>query len=371
MDVVVRKPLARWRLISAIIYKEILTILHHPYHLISLLMPLFVSVVFLFLVPTLDRIDTIEVMIVDQGSSSLPAALAALPDLSVIEVDSETTLFEAVDDRATAGFIIPAGFDTAVAHGETPTLTVYLNSDARSSSIAKFQRFFVEETAALRDPSPPAHINWQERHLEGSITPEFSISGFLFTTLILLSVSIITCSTIPHLVQEEREQGTLQAVLASPASLVDSLIGKGLTAFILTMSLALIVSLMNDGFVGNWPLTAAAIVSVTLFMIGLGLFLGLNMHKNRIKAAATAAVMIAALPSWFAVTPIESLAPIPALILRAIPTQYFVAALRHSLNSQPWGSAAADLLIILVWTVVIYLLLGWRVRQFDNTAVSN
>lgn len=371
MDIVVRKPLARWRLILAIVYKEMLTILHHPYHLISLLMPLFVSVVFLFLIPTLDRIDTIEVVIIDQGSSSLPAALAALPDLSIIEVDSETTLFEAVDNQATAGFIIPAGFDTAVANGQAPELTVYLNSEARSSSIAKFQRYFVEETAALRDPSPPARINWQDRHPGDSTTPEFATSGFLFTTLILLSVSIITCSTIPHLVQEEREQGTLQAVLASPASLVDSLIGKGLTAFILTMSLALIVSLMNDGFVGNWPLTAAAIVSVTLFMIGLGLFLGLNMHKNRIKAVATAVVMIAALPSWFAITPIESLAPIPALILRAIPTQYFVAALKQSLNGQPWSSAAADLLIIFVWAVVIYLLLGWKVRQLGNAVISN
>jgi hypothetical protein len=49
MDAVVSNPLARWRLIIAIMYKELITILHHPYHLVSLLMPLFVSGIFLFL----------------------------------------------------------------------------------------------------------------------------------------------------------------------------------------------------------------------------------------------------------------------------------------------------------------------------------
>jgi hypothetical protein len=42
---------ARWQLILSIARKDIVTILNHPYHLISLFLPLFISLVFLFLMP--------------------------------------------------------------------------------------------------------------------------------------------------------------------------------------------------------------------------------------------------------------------------------------------------------------------------------
>ncbi|MCP4422396.1 MAG: ABC transporter permease [Chloroflexi bacterium] len=365
MDVVAYKPLARWRLIAAITYKELITILHHPYHIVSLVMPLFVSVVFLFLIPTLSSTDIIEVVLVDEGSSSLPAALDGLPDVSVTIADDETAVFKALNKEATAGFIIPDGFDTAVAARNAPELTIYLNSEARSSLVAKFQRIFVEETTLLRDAELPAQITWQERQPGGIATQPFSLQAFLFITLMLLTIGISTCSIIPLLVMEERDQGTLQTLIASPANLVDSLIGKALAVFSLIIVLVLIISLVNDGFVGNWPLTAVAIIITTLFMIGLGLILGLSMHKNHGKAAASVAVMIAAMPSWFATTPIDSLAPVPAFILRAIPTQYFVATLNQSLNNQPWSAAIGSLAIIFVWTAVIYLLLGWRVKKFS------
>ncbi len=352
-------------------HKEALTILHHPYHLVSLLIPLFVSLVFLFLIPTMNESDTIEVVMVDQGASRLPAALQARPNILLTLVESETAVFEALDGQATAGLILPDGFDTAVIAGNAPELTIYLNSEARNSSIAKFQRYFVEETAALRDPSPLAQISWQERSPGGGTTPEFTLANFFFIVLTLLSVSVTTCSIVPHLVQDEQEQGTLQALLASPASLVDSLTGKALAVFILTMMVIVAISLMNGGFSGNWPITAVAILITAVLMIGIGLLLGLGTQKSQGKAAASAVVMIAAIPSWFAVTPIESLAPIPALILRAIPTQYFVATLNQSLSGHDWSASASNFAVLLAWTAVIYLLLGWRVQKLGNSVVGN
>lgn len=354
---------ARWQLILSIARKDIITILNHPYHLISLFVPLFVSLVFLVLMPALSSSDTIRVLIYDEGSSKLPDQLALLEDMEIERVGTATAVLEQLTGDVVAGIVLPSGFDTAVSNGRSPELTIYLNSEARSSSIAKFQRFFVEETAALRDPAPAVQLNWEARQPGSNEMVPFSIEKFLFTTMALLTTGVVTCSTLPHLLHEEKENGTLHALLSSPATQADILMGKGISTFTLTMIVILVVSLLNQGFVGSWSITLTAIMLTTLFMIGLGLLLGLLMHKNQVKAAASIAVLVITMPSWFSATTIESLAPVTRLILRLIPTQYMVEALNHSLNGRSWAASGSSLLILLTWTVGIYLVLVWQLRR--------
>lgn len=354
---------ARWQLILSIARKDTVTILNHPYHLISLFLPLFISLVFLFLMPALFNNDTIRVVVYDEGDSTLPDQLALVENLEIERAGSATAVLEQLTGEVVAGLILPSGFDTAVANGGSPQLTVYLNSDARSSSVAKFQRFFVEETAALRDPAPAAQISWERYQPGGSEMVPFSIEKFIFTTMALLTTGIVTCSSLPHLLHEEKENGTLQALLSSPATQADVLIGKGVSAFILTMIVILFVSLLNQGFMGSWSITLTAIMLTTLFMIGLGLLLGLLMHTNQAKVATSIAVLVAAMPSWFSITSLENLAPVTRFILRAIPTQHMVEALNHSLNGRSWAVSSSSLLILLTWAVGIHLVLVWHLRR--------
>lgn len=358
----IRLP-ARWQLILSIARKDIITVLNHPYHVISLVMPLFISLVFLVLMPALFDNDTIRVIVYDEGNSNLPEQLGLVENVKIERVGSATAVLEQLTGDVVAGVILPPGFDTAVANGVSPELTIYLNSEARSSSIAKFQRFMVEETAFLQNPTPAAQISWEERQPGGSEMTPFSIENFLFTTMALLTTGIVTCSSLPHLLHEEKEKGTLHALLSSPASQADVLIGKGVAAFTLTTVVVLLIAWLNQGFVGSWGITAVAIMLTTLFMIGLGLLLGLLMHSNQAKAAASISVMIAALPSWFSATSLEALTPVTRFILRAIPTQHLVEALNQSLNGRSWLATSGNLAILLTWTVGIYLILIWYLRR--------
>jgi ABC-2 type transport system permease protein len=354
---------ARWQLVLSIARKDIVTILNHPYHLVSLLMPLFVSLVFLVLLPTLSGNDTIRVVLYDAGSSQLPGQLALLENVAVERVESETAVLEQLTGDVVAGVVLPPGFDTVVANGGSPELTIYLNSAARSAHIAQFQRFFVEETAALRHPIPPAQINWAERQPGGSQVAPLSIKSFLFITIALLTTGLTTCTNLPLLLHEEQENGTLQALLSTAATRVDMLLGKMIATFSLTMVIILAVALLNDGFVGSWGITAVAIMLTTVFMLGVGLLLGLTMHSNLAKAAAGIAVIIAALPSWFATTSLENLTPLTRLILRLIPTQHLVEALNQSLNGRSWAAASSSLTILVSYMVGIYLILAWHLRR--------
>lgn len=354
---------ARWQLILSIARKDVITVLNHPYYLISLIIPLFTSLVFLVLIPTFDSSDLIRVVVFDAGSSVLPEQLAQLEEVEIEHVESATAVLEQLTGDVVAGVVLPAEFDAAVVNGHSPELTIYLNSEVRSSSVAQFQRFFVGETAAMRSPVPAAQISWEERQPGGSEMVPFSVENFIFTTMALLTIGIVTCGNLSHLLREEKENGTLQALLSSPASQADVLMGKGVSALALTTIIILFVALINQGFVGSWSITFTAILLTTLFMIGLGLLLGLLMPKNQVKAATSIAVLVAAMPSWFSATSLQRLPPVTRFILRAIPTQHMVEALNQSLNGRSWIVAGGSLVILLSWATGIFLVLVWYLRR--------
>lgn len=362
------RPLpARWQLMLTLVRKDLLTILYHPYHLISLLVPLFISIVFLFLIPSLDSLETIEVVLFDAGSSLLPEALETIPELSITRVGSATAVSQALNDQATAGLVIPEGFDTAVATGQSPELTIYLNSGARSSNIAQAQRLLAETIASLRNPAPAAQITWAEQQPHGAVPGFPSIENYLFTAMILLSIALVGCSLLPQLLHEEQEKGALQALNASPVTLTDSVLGKLIACLLLTWLLVGIISLIHQGGDGHWQITAVAILLCSFLVLGIGLFFSLVLpKKSRGKATYSVAILLLAIPSWFAVSPIDRLPDLVAFLLRLIPTHYFVTALDYSLAGQSWQAAGSSLLILAACTAVVYLLVGWRLSRHSR-----
>ena len=360
---------ARWQLIAAITRKELAMVLYHPYHLISLLIPLFMSIVLLFLIPSLDSLDTIEIVLFDEGNSQLPAVLDAQPEVSVRLVGTETAVFEGLSEQATVGLIIPQGFDTAVASNRSPQLTVYLNSEARSSNIAEAKRLLVETIASLREPAPAAQITWTEQQPGETGPNSFSIESYLFTTMVLLSIAIVGTSILPQLLQEEREQGALLSLVATPVTLIDSMLGKLIASLLLTWLLVGFVLVIHRGWQGNRAITAVAILLCSFLVLGIGLLFGLMLDKkSRSKATGSVLILLLAMPSWFSVSPIDRLPDAVALILRLIPTQYFVTTLNFSLAGQSWQAASSSLIILGLSTAVVYLFVGWRLSQ-NNGAI--
>jgi ABC-type multidrug transport system permease subunit len=347
-----------------------LVIFHHPYHLISLLVPLFVSLIFLVLFPSVNGGETIEVFIYDQGRSQLPTALEALPELSVVVTSSETAVFAALNEEATVGLVIPAGFDTAVANNQSPELTVYLNSEARSSSVAEAQRLLVETIGALRDPQPAAAIIWTERQPGAAYLTPFSLEDFLFTNMALLSMAVVGISLLPQLLHKEQEQGAFQALIATPVTLIDSVVGKLIAATLLTWLVVGIISVVHDGWRGNTAVTAVALLLGSLFVLGTGALMGLSLNiKSRGKAVGSVLVLLLSMPSWFATAPLSTLPDAAVIFLRLIPTHYFVMTLNHSLADQSWQAAGSSLIILALCTVAVYLLVGWRLSHHHRVRI--
>ena len=364
MEITTFNPPARWRLILAIIYKELITIVYQPAMLISLLIPPFMAVVFLLFTTSINSAETIEFVVYDQGDSRLPTALETIPESSLTLVSSESAVFDTLNEKGTIGFVIPSDFDTAVTNNQSPELTVYLNSEARSSVVARAQRLLVENIATLRDSAPAAQINWTEQQPGEIDWASFSLQDYLFVTLVLLSMAIAGCGLLPELLAVEQNQNAVQAVVATPATLTDLLLGKTVACLLLTWLVIGAVSLVHNGWHGNWVITAVAIFLCSLFIIGIGLLLGLVVvKKNRIKAIASLIILLLAMPSWFAFTSLNALPSVASTLLRLLPTHYFVNALNQALADQPFTAALGSLGILVLATAVVYLLIGWRLSR--------
>jgi ABC-type Na+ efflux pump permease subunit len=359
-----RQP-GKWALRWAITRNEIRNIARHPYHLLSLAIPVLLSLAFTFVFSALDETNELIVVVYDAESSALVAALREMPEVTLQEVDSETAVLNALAEDATGGLVIPVGFDAAVTNQQTPELPVYINTDARSVNIATFQRLLSEQIWAMRYDSPPVHITWQEQNQPGETFYSLPGESFVFLTFILLGLTMPTLALLPQLMVEEREGGALPALLASPVALADLLIGRGAAIFFYTMLAAAALMAINQGWVGDVAVTAVALFLTTLMLIGIGLFAGLwSKSKQQCNNVAGFLGIGLNLPSWFALVPLAGLAILPALFIRLIPTYYFTNTLIYSLNGRATPQTVGlNLLILTGCTIAAFVMVRWRLGQ--------
>lgn len=358
------KSPGRWRLRWTIIQYELHNIARHPYHLVSFAIPIFMSLVFGLFTAAIRDADTLTVVVYDAGDSAWVEHLAAWPEVAVERVTSETAVYEALDDEATGGLILPVDFDTAVAAGQTPTIVATINADARASNIATFERLLSEEVWALAPTPAPARIDWQERNTADAF-PLLDNESYIVVIFLLLGITMFPIGVLPQIILEKRENGTLPPLLASPLSLVDLLLGLATAVCLLTLLLAAILMVINRGWVGNVGITLLAATLTTSFLIGVGLFFGLWAHsKNQCNAYAGTLAIILNMPGWFGLVPAENLAPVVNFVLRLLPTTYFVNTLTYSLSgTATWANVGLNLLLIAGFTAAMLGLVWWWLRR--------
>lgn len=361
--IVARQP-GRWQLRWAVARQEMVNIARHPYYLVSFGIPIFMSLAFALFVSALGETDELIVAVYDAGSSDWAATLAKWEDVTVRMVESETAVHTALDDEATAGILIPAGFDTAVAAGQSPELVVYVNQEARNDHIAIVTRRLSDALWTMGEAPPPAMISWQETNARDSGLT-FSVEEYIVVIFVILGICMTTMGILAQIIVEKRETGSLPALLASPLTFGDLLWGQSTAVFLYTMLLSAILLALNGGLVGNVGVTAVSIILTTCALLALGLWFGLwSQSKNQCNAYTGVMGIVLVIPSWFALVPPENLSLPLTVGLRLLPTIYLVELLNQSLNgTATWTTAGINLLVLGMFTAVFFGLVRWRLQR--------
>jgi drug efflux transport system permease protein len=282
-----------------------------------------------------------------------------------------------------AGVVIPYQYARDLRRGRSPTVQVLLNAmNANTAAIGQAYMEGVIQTynedlrrpsaqASVEDAAPPA----PSRHGQVRLVPAFLynpglvdswfIATGVFGLLLILNSSLISSAAMV----KEREAGTFEQLLMSPASTTEIIIAKITPLFVLLclmmlLALAVLKLVFRVPFHGSLPFVLFGGVLCVLSGISLGTVIA-TLSRSAQQAQLTAFFVNPPLSSLSgALNPVEAMPDWLQPLTLLNPIHHFAAIVRGSMLK---GGGVATLwpnaLALLAFTLVLVALSVWRFRR--------
>jgi len=314
-------------------------------------------------------IDTpyIQVLVYDPGNSLLVAELEDSPGFEVRRANSLSGLEEAIGSTGIGlgvefGVAIPPDFNQILEAGESVELegyVVWANRGNAAQMKSDFERQFSDLLAL------PVQIN-----IEGNVVYPPPSSTLLLSILTWTSVIVILSmgvNLVPHLLFEEKQTKTIEALLVSPASVGQVVMGKALAGLFYILVTAGVVFAINWTGVVHWEVATLFVIASGLFCVALGLVLGSFFERQQEVAGLTITLIVVFVGAMF----IDAMdLEIPNFIQAIVPWVPSVALsdiLQFSyLERVPWIQLWRSLGSLLGFSLLLYTLVNWKVRRSDK-----
>ena len=210
--------------------------------------------------------------VVDAGRSEVTAALLVTEGIEVTLLDDEATLRERVEaNDVDAGLVLPAGFDDAVRAGEKPELPFVIGGESLASNRIILAVTTIDLVRSLEDGRVPVEVVVVRLGEGGLPIGTRLIPVIVFFALVMAGIFLTGSSLV-----EEKERGTLAAILVTPARVGEVLAAKWSMGLGLAAVMAFVTLALNGAVGGNWPglvvvvLVAAALAAVLGLLLGVG-----------------------------------------------------------------------------------------------------
>ena len=354
------------RIVSTIAAKDIMDALKNRTVLFNVLTVFLLMLLYQW-IPSLMYADS-DFVVYDAGSSRLVTALEDSSEFNLRRVDSVQEMQKemATEPREELGLAIPPDFDQNLASvaaeaREEPSLNGYVMWSSRLSA-ADLKADFERQLAELIEQ--PVHIN-----IEGLVYPRPDSMGpiRLVSIALVLTTILMGSLTVPHLMFEEKRTKTIYALLVSPATIGQVVIGKALAGLFFCLTAIGVAFAFNWTFVTNWGLAILAVLCGALLAVGLGLLLGTFLERREQMN------IWALVPSYFLLGPVflSVVDPILPQALRTafswIPTVALALVFRDSFSE---GATTAQILlhlgIVTVSAGAVLAVVAWKVRRADR-----
>ncbi len=256
--------------VMALVARDVAACPRSSAFLYALVMPILMS--FLIQVVLVTLFDPAPRLgIADLGDSRLAASLSALDGIEVTRVDGEGALRALVADHdVDVGLVLPAGFDRALRAGERPLLDLSVSGESRMVNRILLAVTAVDEVRQIEGRPAPVEV------VQTTVgdRPPLPIQQLAVLGIVLWALVVTGTLVTGSMVAQEKEQGTLQALLVSPATLTEVLIAKGALGLALCVGICLLTLGLN-GALSSRPLELLATLGVAaLLCVEIGLIYG-------------------------------------------------------------------------------------------------
>lgn len=352
------------RIVSTIALKDIVDALKNKTTLTAIGTVAFLLVFYRFMPALYSSNELPRIMIYDQGHSRLVGELENSEAIRTYTAESVAQVEDFVSDtdQPRLGLILPAELDQTLDAGESPTLRGLVVHWAGKKEVAELQLFYEEQLTQLA--GQPVRID-----LEGEGVYPQAIGGgrgFLTSMAVLLALSMMGISTVTHLILEEKQTKTLDALLVSPASIRQVVMGKALAGLFYCLMGAAAVFALNSGLVLHWGLAIVTVVLGALFTVAIGLLLGsIFENKQQLTLWGFLIFNILLIPAFLSIMT-DILPANVVAFLSWVPTVALSLLIRTSFTgSVSLAPVLRDLGLLLASALVVYAVVVWRLRRTD------
>lgn len=344
----IAKSLQRLR---ALIYKETVQILRDRRTLI-LFFALPLVELFLFAYAVSLTVTHLPTAVVDQSldtrSRNFIQALENSGNFDVTAVyQNEQQVRQAIDAGAVkVGLIIPPNFERQVLRGEGSVLILLDGSDsfsvqsAYNAALSITQKYSLDlTTEKVQGGGASTALNALEGHLPITTTtrvlynPDLTDLIFILPGLIALIMQIIVVTNSALAIVRERESGTLEQLLATPARPAEMVIAKlipGMLVAILDMVMILAIGVFwfKVPFEGDVLLLGGLSILFIISGMGLGLVISAIARSQRQAQQLTTVIQLLAMLLTGFLYPRTTMPVWTQIIGNFLPMTYFVRIIR-------------------------------------------
>jgi ABC-2 type transport system permease protein len=363
------------RRLAALVRKETLQVLRDPSALlIAFVLPVVLLFLFAYAVSLDVRDVRLGVVLESDGAAaqSLAAAFAGTRYFDMTPArDRRTVEQELVAGRVRGFVVIPQDFERRLAAGNGRPI-VQVVTDGSQPNTASFVGGYAEGVvqnwlAGRGTGSGSAQIALQPRFW---FNEETESRRFLVPGAIAIVMTMIGTLLTALVVAREWERGTMEAVMSTPAGIVEILVGKLAPYFMLgliaTLGCALFaVTLFDVPLRGSW--LALLLLSCVFLVPALGQGLLISAVAKNQFVAAQISMLSGFLPALLLSGFLFEIDSMPAVIrwfTRIIAARYFVASLQTVfLAGDVWSLFLPDIGAMLAIGAVFFVITAARTRK--------
>ncbi len=292
-----------------------------------------------------------------------PAMLTLLEDSPAIDLytyasEEEMLYYLTNGEQPELGLVIPAGFDHAVETTQPLELQGYILHFFTVEQVAILQHYMQDEFEYLL--GQPVAIHIEKIHIQPE-THGITILASMGFSFVILMVGMMT---IPHMMLEEKQNKTLDAILISPANNLHIIIAKALTGMIYALIVYGIGLILFRFVVVHWGLALLAGFLGGLFAVSLGLLLGILVDtRQQLVLWAWVGLVPLFLPMMLSF--MDDLLPAGLIrILKWVPSSALMRVIRTSMVAAPPVEFYLPQLAILLGSAILVLSINiWLVGR--------
>jgi len=292
--------------------------------------------------------------IVDEGASSIVAQAQQLEGIHVTEPSDAATLRKMVEaNDLDAGLVLQSGFDEAVRNGEMPLLQFFVGGESLASNRIILSVATIDMVRQIAGDPAPVEVDI----VTIGDPDQLPMASRLLPMLMIYAVFIAGAFVPASSLIEEKQRGTISALLVSPATVYEVLAAKIGVGVILATLTGVITLAINDAFGGDALALIIILVTASLMMAEVGVMLGTwAKDLNALFATVKAGAILLFYPVIFYIWP-----SLPQWIPKLSPTYYFLQPIfdlgvRDATLSDVWGEMAISLGFVVVLAPLVLIM---------------